>query len=121
MPMSTVTVAASVVDMFAPRERSDSLKTVLSLLTTRSHRDVRRSGARRQELEVLEHAADVAAQQGNLRTAQPGEIAAADDDAPSRRLELFQHQPHDRGLSRSGRADDEDELALVDHERDLAQ
>ena len=36
-------------------------------------------------------------------------------------LELLQQQAHERRLAGAGRADDEDELALVDVERDVAQ
>ena len=35
---------------------------------------------------------------------------------PARRLELLQQQAHERRLARARRADDEDELALVDVE-----
>ena len=64
---------------------------------------------------------EVAAQQRHLRALQPAEVAAADDDPAARRLELLQQQADDRRLARAGRADDEDELALVDHERDVAE
>ena len=42
--------------------------------------DVLGGGAARQQLEVLEDAADVAAQHRHLRALQPAELAAADDD-----------------------------------------
>ena len=74
----------------------------------------------RQELEVLEHALDVAAQHRHLRARQPPEVAPADDDAPARRLDLLEQQLDDRRLARARGADDEHEVALVDHERDVA-
>jgi hypothetical protein len=53
----------------------------------------------RQQLEVLEDTADVAAQERDLRALQPREIAAADDDLAGRRLELLQDQADDRRLA----------------------
>ena len=80
-------------------------------------RDVLERRAVAEQLEVLEDAADVAAQQRHLRALEPRQVAPADDDAPARRLELLEEEPDDRRLARAGRADDEDELALLDHER----
>ena len=74
-----------------------------------------------QQLEVLEYAADVAAQHRHLGALEPRQVAAADDDLAARRLELLQQQAHERRLARAGRADDEHELALVDVERDVAE
>src|SRR5215211_4821613 len=68
------------------------------------------------ELEVLEDAADVAAQLRHLRATQAGQVTAADDDPAGRRLELLEQQPHHRRLPRARWADEEDELALLDHE-----
>ncbi len=84
-------------------------------------RDVLRGRAGREQLEVLEHAADVAAKQRHLRGLEPAEVAPADEDAPRGRLELLEQQPDDRRLAGAGGADDEDELPLVDHERDAVQ
>jgi hypothetical protein len=78
-------------------------------------------GAARQQLEVLEDAADVAAQHRHLRRLEAAELAAADHHLAARRLELLQQQPDQRRLPRAGGADDEHELALVDVERDVVQ
>ena len=75
----------------------------------------------RQQLEVLEHAAEVAAQQRHLRVLEAAEVASAHEDPAGGRLELLQQQPDDRRLAGAGRADDEHELALVDHERDTVE
>src|SRR5262249_38897987 len=64
---------------------------------------------------------DVAPQERHLRALETAELAAADDDLPGGRLELLQHQPDDRRLARARGAHDEDELALVDRKRDVAQ
>ena len=74
-----------------------------------------------QELEVLEDAADVAAQQRHLRVLEPGQVAAADEDPARARLELLQEQADHRRLAGAGGADDEDELALLDHEGDVVE
>src|SRR5215217_342294 len=47
---------------------------------------------------------------------QAGQVTAADDDPAGRRLELLEQQPHHRRLPRARWADEEDELALLDHE-----
>ena len=83
--------------------------------------DVLRRGPVRQQLEVLEDAGDVPAQLRDLAARQTEEVAARDDDPARRRLELLQQQAHDRRLPRARGADDEDELALVDHERDVRE
>src|SRR5205823_10525165 len=72
-------------------------------------------------LEVLEHAADVAAEKRDARALEAGEVATADDDPTVRRLELLEEEADDRRLAGSGGADDEDELALLDHERDVLE
>src|SRR5206468_6092141 len=55
------------------------------------------------------------------RVAQPADVAAAEDDAPLRRLELLQQEPCERRLAGARSSDDEDELALVDPEADLVE
>ena len=67
-----------------------------------------------QQLEVLEHAADVAAQERHLAAAQRGEIAAGHQDAALSGFQLLQDQLDEGRLAGSGRADEEDELALRD-------
>ena len=83
--------------------------------------DVLGRRAVREQLEVLEDAADVAAQQRHLRVLESAEVASPDEDAAVRRLELLQQQPDHRRLPGARRTDDEDELALLDHERDVAK
>src|SRR4051794_21063370 len=83
--------------------------------------DVLGRATRRQQLEVLEHAADVAPQLRHLGVLEAREVAAADHDPALRRLDLLQQQLDQRRLARARRADDEHELALLDHERDGAQ
>ena len=83
--------------------------------------DVLGGGAVRQELEVLEHAAEVSAKERNLRALEPREIPAADDDAPLGRLDLLQEQANDGRLPGARSPDDEDELALVDREGDALE
>src|SRR5918995_657848 len=78
--------------------------------------DVLGRGAVRKELEVLEDAAEVAAQERHLRALEAAEVAPADDDAAARRLDFLQEEPDERRLAGAGRADDEDELALLDDE-----
>src|SRR6266550_6987011 len=83
--------------------------------------DVLGRGSIRQQLEVLEDAADVAPQKGHLLPLQPAELAPADDDLAGGRLELLQHESDERRLARARGADDENELALVDAEGDIAK
>jgi hypothetical protein len=80
--------------------------------------DVLGSGAVREELEVLEHTTDVAAQERDLGALEAVQVTAADDDSALRRLELLEDEPDDRRLPGARGADDEDELALVDREGD---
>ena len=74
-----------------------------------------------QQLEVLEDAADVAPQQGDLAAPQGAEVAPRDEDAPLGRLELLEDELDEGRLAGTGRPDQEDELALVDVERDVLQ
>ena len=83
--------------------------------------DVLRRGSVRQQLEVLEDTGDVPAQLRDLAARQADEVASRDDDPARGRLELLQQEAHDGRLPRARRADDEDELALVDDERDIRQ
>jgi hypothetical protein len=73
------------------------------------------------QLEVLEHAADVAAKERHLAVLQAREVAAADDDLAARRLDLLQEELDQRRLAGAGGADDEDEFPLVDRERDTVE
>src|SRR5215210_6781945 len=61
------------------------------------------------------------AQPRHLRALQPPEVTPADPDLAVGDLDLLQHEPDDGRLARAGSADDEDELALLDRERDVSQ
>ncbi len=74
-----------------------------------------------EQLEVLEHAADVAPQHRHLRALEASELAAADDDAPVRGLDLLQQELDHRRLAGSRGPDEEDELALLDREAHLGE
>src|SRR3712207_605426 len=65
----------------------------------------------RQQLEVLEDAADVAPVARYLPPRHRGEPGAVHEDRARRRLYLLQDQSHHRRLSRPARPDQEDELA----------
>ena len=71
----------------------------------------------RQQLEVLEDDAEVAAVVRDLLARDLGQVAPGDRDRAVARLDLLDQQAHDRRLARAGRADEEDELAGVDRER----
>ena len=83
--------------------------------------DVLGGGAVEEELEVLEHAAEVPAEQRHLGALKPAEVAPSDDDPALCRLDLLQQEPDDGRLPGAGGADDEHELALVDDERDALE
>ena len=68
----------------------------------------------REQLEVLEDAADVAAQVRHLPARQLGDVLAGDPDPALLGHLLLVHQPEHRGLARPRGADEEDELALLD-------
>ena len=75
----------------------------------------------RQQLEVLEDDAEVAAVVRDLLAADLRQVAPRDRDRAVRRLDLLDQQPHDRRLAGAGRADEEHELARVDRERRVLQ
>ncbi len=74
-----------------------------------------------QEPEVLEDAADVAAQVGDPPLGQMPDLLARLPDPPASRHLLAQQEPDEGGLARSGRPDEEDELALVDLDGEVAE
>src|SRR5439155_24578248 len=78
-------------------------------------RDILEDGFVLQQLEVLEDGADVPPE---LRDApprgQPGQALARDIDVARGGLLFLQEQPERRGLPRTGRSDQEDELPLLD-------
>src|SRR3954454_17373790 len=79
-------------------------------------RDVLEHGLVRQQPEVLEDDADLAAQLRDLPVRQPPDVLAGPVDNAPRRPLLAQDQPQERRLARPGRTDEEDELALDDLE-----
>jgi hypothetical protein len=74
-----------------------------------------------QEPEVLEDAADVAPEVRHPPFGQVDDVAAGLPDLPGVGQLLAQQQPDERGLARARRSDQEDELALVDLDRYVAQ
>ena len=74
-----------------------------------------------EQLEVLEDAADVAAQLRDLPRAEPADVAAGDEH-PAVGGDLVAQQELQEGrLPGARRADEEDELALGDLEGELTQ
>ena len=77
-------------------------------------RHVLEHGLVRQELEILEHAADVAAQIRHAPIAHGGKVLVGHVDMALRRLHLADEHADERGLAGAGMAHEEDELARVD-------
>ena len=75
----------------------------------------------RQELEVLEHAADVAAQIRHTPVAHGGKVLVSHVDLALGRLDLAREQLDEGRLARSGMTHEEQELARVDLKRDVGQ
>ena len=84
-------------------------------------RDIFVDRARRQQFEVLEDAANVAAQLGHLRSFEGAKRLATHLDVAVRRIDFLQQQLDEGRLARARRADEEDPLALVDLQRDVIQ
>jgi hypothetical protein len=82
---------------------------------------VLRDGLVRQQLEVLEHAADVAAQVRDLVAGQRGDVLAGDVDLALLGGLLTVEEAQEGRLAGARRSDQEDELALVDVDRCVAQ
>ena len=74
-----------------------------------------------QEPEVLEHAADVAAQEGDSPLGEAADVATSLDDASLVRDLLTQQEPQEGRLARSRRTDEEDELPFVDVHRHVSE
>ena len=74
-----------------------------------------------QEAEILEDAADVAAQVRHPPFRQLHDVAAGLEDLARVGELLAQEEPDEGGLPGSGRADEEDEFTLVDLNGDVAQ
>src|SRR3954451_19668394 len=81
--------------------------------------DVGVDGPVRQQLEVLEDDAEVAAVVRRLRARDVGERAARDADRAGGRVDLLDEEAHQRRLAAAGRAHEEHELATADRERDV--
>ena len=73
------------------------------------------------QLEVLEHHADLPAKMRQLLPPDGREVPARDDDLPLARLDLLEDQLEDGRLARTAGTGEEYELPLVDLERDVAQ
>ena len=74
-----------------------------------------------QQLEVLEHAPDVAPQIGDLPAPQRGQVAPAHAHAAPVGLQFLDQQADEGRFARAGRPHEKDELALLDMEGDLLQ
>ncbi len=74
-----------------------------------------------QQPEVLEDGADLAAQPRHLPPGEAVDLLAGDVHPARGGAVLAQHQAQERGLARSGGADEEDELALLDVDRHLVE
>src|ERR1700678_1913484 len=83
--------------------------------------DVFEDGLVGQEPEVLEHAADVAPQVRDPPFGQMPDLLAGLPDATRVGHLLAQEQADERGLARSGRTDQKDELTLVDLHRAVVE
>ena len=79
------------------------------------------NGLVREQAEVLEHAAEVAPQVRHPPVRQLADLLAGHPDLAAIGNLLAQQELEHRGLARSRRPDEEDELTLQDLERDLAQ
>jgi hypothetical protein len=87
----------------------------------RRDRDVLEDGLVAQQLEVLEHRADLPAQVRHLPPRDLGELLAEGVDLPRRRALLAQDEVEEGRLAGARGADEEDELAALDLEADLVQ
>jgi hypothetical protein len=70
---------------------------------------------------VLEYAADHLTQLRHLPTRQFVDMKLRHPDVAGGRILRAQQQPHERRFARTGRADQEDELTLVDLDVDVVQ
>jgi hypothetical protein len=84
-------------------------------------RDVLVDGLVGQQTEVLEHRADLSPQVWHLPRRQLRQVASGDVHGAVRGLLLPQHELQERRLTRPRGTDQEDELASLDLERDVAQ
>ena len=75
----------------------------------------------RQKLKVLEHGANLAAQERNLAVLDLHEVLTGNQDAAARRLDVAVERRQQRGLTRAGVTDQEDELARIDLDVDVVE
>ena len=87
----------------------------------RHERDVLEHGLGRQQLEVLEDEAERAAVGLHLGRRERREVAAVDDELSFAGNVLPQQQAQQRRLAGAARPGEENELALVDPQRQVAQ
>ena len=83
--------------------------------------DVLGDGLVGQQPEVLEDGADVAAQPRHLPAGEPVDLLAGDVDPARGGAVLPQHQAQEGRLAGARGADQEDELALLDVDRDVVE
>src|ERR1700761_4455528 len=75
----------------------------------------------RQQPEVLEHAADPAAEHGHAPVRQPGQVAPGHPDTAVGGSLFLEHQPQESRFTRAGRADEKDKFALLHANTDVLQ
>ena len=92
--------------------RLDDRARLADALEGKGH--VVKDGLVRQQLEVLEHAADLAAQVRDLPVAHGAQVLASDHDLAVRGLELAGDELEERRLTRAGMAHEEHKLAGKD-------
>lgn len=90
-------------------------------ITSRAKGDVLEDRLVRQELEVLEHASDIAAQVRHTPVAHGRQVLVRDVDVAFRRRDLVNQHTDERGLAGSRMADEEDELARVNLQGDVGK
>ena len=78
-------------------------------------------GFLRQELKVLEHGANLTAQERNLAVLDLHEVLAGDQNAAARGLDVAVERRQQRGLTRAGVTDQKDELARIDLDVDVVE
>src|SRR5256886_7075021 len=88
---------------------------------TENEGDVLVDGTDREELRVLEDDADRPPERGHLAALEPPEVMAEHGDVALRGELVTVEEPQQRRLARAGGSGEDDELALVDREGDVAQ
>ena len=90
-------------------------------ITSSANATFSRDGLVGQQPEVLEDRAQLAPHLRDLPVGQPGQVLAQDVHRPGVGALLAQDQPQEGRLAGAGRAHQEDELALLDLQRDVPQ